>query len=98
MEDVFPISSDSPFLSIQLESKKYLSTETLKSLTGKWDPQVFIRIHRSAIVNISKVTSCVSRRNGDYDLTLSNGASVRLSGNYASAFNKHFHSSPQLKV
>lgn len=56
----------------------------------------FIRIHKSNLVNIDFVESFVSRFNGDYDLTLSNNVTLRISRNYAADFKKAFKQSHHL--
>jgi DNA-binding LytR/AlgR family response regulator len=90
VKDIFYFSANSPYVSIYHSSKKYLHTETLKSLEGQLDDKQFIRIHKSHIVNIHKITSIQSRQNGDYDLTLSDNTILRVSRNYAKNFNSRF--------
>jgi len=88
--DIVVITSATPYISIQLEDKKYLHTETLKSIGKQLDNTVFIRIHKSTIVNIRHVVSYTSRLNGDYDVLLKNGLQTRLSRTYAAAFKNVF--------
>lgn len=85
------IDTSAPYIAIHTLQKTYLHTETLKSISEKLDPQQFVRVHKSTLVNISEVLSYKSRLNGDYDLTLSNEEMVRLSRNYAPAFKKLIH-------
>ena len=73
------ITAATPYISIHLEKRKYLYSETLKTICDQLDNNTFIRIHKSTIVNISKVRSFKSRLNGDYDLLLTDGSSLRLS-------------------
>lgn len=90
--DIVVITSATPYIAIQLENKKYLHTETLKSVGKQLDNTVFVRIHKSTIVNIRHVVSYTSRLNGDYDVLLKNGLQTRLSRTYAAAFKKAFAS------
>ena len=55
----------------------------------------FVQIHKSLIVNLAHVESYKSRLNGDYDITMSNGTSLRLSRTYARAFKAKFEGSHQ---
>jgi DNA-binding LytR/AlgR family response regulator len=98
IEDILQITSATPYIFIHLENKKYLHSETLKSICNGLDSNVFVRVHKSTVINISKVRSFKSRLNGDYDLQLTNGELVRLSRTYAADFKNHFKSSPQVKV
>jgi len=84
--DIIHITSASPYVYLHLNHKKVLHSETLKSIGKQLDSSVFIRIHKSTLVNITKVRSFSSRLNGDYDVLLTNGDSVRLSRTYTSQF------------
>ncbi|MCS4301076.1 LytTR family DNA-binding domain-containing protein [Chryseobacterium sp. BIGb0232] len=91
VEDILQITSATPYVSIHVNDKKYLHSETLKSIHSKLDAYQFIRVHKSVLVNLSKVRSFRSRLNGDYDLEMSNGSVVRLSRTYAADFKNLFH-------
>lgn len=95
--DVFTITAATPYITIQLEDKKHLHTETLKSIGEQLDNKQFVRVHKSAIVNVDKVISFKSRLNGDYDILLKNGYLIRLSRTYAAHFKSLFQSSHQVK-
>jgi DNA-binding LytR/AlgR family response regulator len=71
---------------LQTADKKHFHSATLKSLVAQLPPATFIRVHKSAIVNMAFVKSLQSRGNGDYDITMQNNSIVRLSRNYAAAF------------
>lgn len=80
------ISAERPYIAIHSSGLRYLDNRTLKTIAGQLDPSIFIRIHRSIIVNIRYFQSLESRGNGDYDLQLSSGETLRLSRNYVSSF------------
>ncbi|MDR6923729.1 MULTISPECIES: LytTR family DNA-binding domain-containing protein [Chryseobacterium] len=90
ISDILYFSANSPYINIHHLSKKYLLTSTLRSLETQLDPTQFVRIHKSSIINIQKAVSYKSRLNGDYDVTLSDGAVLRISRNYASDFKMKF--------
>lgn len=90
VKDILQITSATPYISIHLENKKYLHSETLKSIHNQLDGNIFIRVHKSTLVNLSKVNSFKSRLNGDYDLEMTDGSVVRLSRTYAADFKNHF--------
>lgn len=79
------IKADSPYVIVQTEEHSYLHSASLKRVAGELDAR-FIKLHRSCIVNIDKVTAYHSRLNGDYDVHLSGDIKVRLSRNYAKQF------------
>ncbi|WP_421976094.1 LytR/AlgR family response regulator transcription factor [Roseivirga seohaensis] len=96
--DIIQITSATPYILIHLKNKKHLHSETLKSIYSQLDNSVFVRVHKSTVVNISKVSSFKSRLNGDYDLQLTNGEFVRLSRTYASNFKNHFDTSHRVNL
>ncbi len=89
-EDILYFSANSPYINIHHSSKRYLNSDTLKSIESQLDPEVFVRIHKSCVVNISKVKSKQSRQNGDYDITLVNSDVLRVSRSYAKKFNSAY--------
>ena len=90
VKDIYQITAETPYISIQLEGKKYLHSETLKSISAKLDDKIFVRVHKSTIVNLDKVVSLKSRLNGDYDIFLKNGVELRLSRTYAANCKSNF--------
>ena len=77
------ISSEKPYVAIHTSEKRLLHSGTLIAMEKCLNPEKFYRIHKSTIVNIKAITTLKSRGNGDYDLELQNGATVRMSRNYA---------------
>lgn len=80
--DIQVIISDKPYTAILTNTQKYLDNRSLKKLEEILDPVLFLRVHRSSIINKNHIISLRSRKNGDYDATLTNGQSVRLSRHY----------------
>ncbi|MCB0666211.1 MAG: LytTR family transcriptional regulator [Saprospiraceae bacterium] len=83
VDEIFSISTDRPYLSVQTRDRRFLYKASLKELQKKLNPGNFVRIHRSTIVNLKHIRALKSRGNGDYDLHLTNGNSIRLSRSYA---------------
>ncbi|MEQ8685853.1 MAG: LytTR family DNA-binding domain-containing protein [Imperialibacter sp.] len=90
VNDIFYVSSASPYIALHTATRKFLHSETLKALGEQLNQQQFVRIHKSTIVNIKEVESYQSRLNGDYDITLKNGEVVRMSRNYSTSFKAQF--------
>lgn len=98
VNDILYFSANSPYINIYHLSKKHLYTETLKSLENQLNDNQFVRIHKSYIVNIDKISSIQSRQNGDYDIALSDHTILRLSRNYAKNFKSRFAEQHQLTI
>lgn len=90
VNDIYQITAATPYISIQLEEKKYLHTETLKSISAQLDNDRFVRVHKSSIVNLDKVISFKSSLNGDYEILLKNNTAIRLSRTYVADFKSKF--------
>ncbi len=93
-KSILYLSAATPYVEFFTAEKKYLQQGSLKFFSEKLDPEVFVRIHKTTLVNVRKVDSLHSRGNGDYDLLLSNGQQLRLSRNYASDFRSRFEQAP----
>ncbi|RYY52655.1 MAG: LytTR family transcriptional regulator [Chitinophagaceae bacterium] len=89
--EILYISANTPYITIHLRGKRHLLHESLKSITGRLDPAIYTRVHKSCLVNITRVSSYTSRLNGDYDLTMDNGAAVRLSRHFAAGFKQRMN-------
>lgn len=84
--DIDWIEAEGDYIYIHTAVKKYLLRETLTSIEQKLEPQKFVRIHRSTIVNIDKIKNLKITEHGDYDVFLYNENKLRLSRNYKSRF------------
>jgi two-component system LytT family response regulator len=62
--------------------KTHLIRETLTALESKLDPRVFMRIHRSTIVNISRIKELKQHYQGEYVVVLNDATNLRLSRSY----------------
>lgn len=56
-DDILYVKSDSVYLYIHTSGKKYLFRETLKKMLDNLPHQHFLQVHRSYIINLSKITS-----------------------------------------
>jgi two-component system, LytTR family, response regulator len=82
------IESAGDYVYVNLNSKKHLVRETLTALEKNLDPQQFVRIHRSAIVNVEKIKNLHLNESGDYDVFLTTGMKLKLSRTYRDHFQK----------
>ncbi len=98
LKDIYKITAETPYVSIHVENKKYLHSETLKSIAIQLENEAFVRIHKSTIVNLEKVVSIKSRLNGDYDILLKNGSEIRLSRTYVTNFRSKLKDTHQVTI
>jgi two-component system, LytTR family, response regulator len=57
----------------------HLLRETLKQLEHRLDPERFVRVHRSIIVNLERITAVEPYFHGEYTLTLKDGTRLTSS-------------------
>ena len=96
VSEILYFSANPPYINLHLEGKKYLHNETLKSISIKLNPEQFVRVHKSTIVNIEMVASYTTRLNGDYDLTMKNNVQLRVSRNFATHFKNLYNKTHHL--
>ena len=82
------LSTERPYTIIHADDNKYYLDDSLKKLENLFDPTIFYRVHRSAIVNKNHIKELKSRKNGDFDAMLTNGLSVRFSRHYRKNWHK----------
>jgi two-component system, LytTR family, response regulator len=61
---------------------------TLAGLLEQLDPALFVRIHRSVVVNVTRVRALHPWYGGDYTATLTDGRELRVSRHYRDALLK----------
>lgn len=76
--DIEWIEADNQYVKIHSENRHYLHRQSLTELESLLDPTVFIRIHRSAIVNMRCIESIEPYFRGDYMVNLKSGTRVKL--------------------
>jgi len=67
------------YVRVYLGGRREVVRETLSGLEGRLDPARFCRVHRSAIVNLSRVRRLTVLQSGDAEAALAGGATVPVS-------------------
>ena len=61
---------------LSTDTGSHLLRETMTCLEGKLDPEAFLRVHRSFIVNLHHVKEVRTDKQGDMAVILANGEKV----------------------
>jgi len=77
--DVEWIAGDGNYARLHSAGRKHLVRETLKSVEAKLDPRKFVRVHRSAIVNVDCVATFEPHVHGQYVITMKDGSRITSS-------------------
>ncbi len=67
------------YVALATGGKKHLKQQTISSLEGTLDPSRFLRIHRSYIVNLERVTKVEPYRKDNHLVVLSDGTQLPVS-------------------
>jgi two-component system LytT family response regulator len=89
VDDIDWIEADSYYARLHVAGKEYLLREPLHRLERRLDPLHFVRVHRSAIVNVRRVKEVRHERTGERMVVLSTGARIRVSRNRWRWFAEH---------
>jgi two-component system, LytTR family, response regulator len=78
------------YVKLHLAGSTHLVRESMSALESQLDPRRFVRVHRSAIVNVDLVREIQPWFSGDQVLILRSGAKVKLSRTYRKTFDERF--------
>ena len=77
------IESANNYTILHCRAKDYLYSETLTALEHSLDPAMFLRVHRSHMVNLSRIAGVNSIAGGVYELELQSGVRVSTGRQYS---------------
>ncbi|MGI9105016.1 MAG: LytR/AlgR family response regulator transcription factor [Pyrinomonadaceae bacterium] len=76
------IEAEGNYLRLHVGKEAHLLRETMNRLASKLDPDKFLRIHRSTLVNIERIKELQPLFSGDYVVILRDGKQLTLSRSY----------------
>ncbi len=82
VDDIDWIDAAGDYMCVHAAGRTYVLRGTMKHLEELLNPETFVRVHRSAIVNRHRVTSMRPHRNGEYFLQLGSETELKLSRKY----------------
>jgi two-component system LytT family response regulator len=88
--DIDWIGADGDYVRIHTSGKSYLVRDTMGAMEERLDPSAFVRIHRSAIVNASRIKELRPYSSREYAVILRDGTRLRLSRRYRDRLRSHF--------
>jgi len=88
VEDIRWIEAQENYVRICTGKDSHLLRETIGSLENRLDPSSFLRVHRSAIVNLHHVKEVKNESDGDATVVLKSGEQVPMSRSYRSKIQK----------
>jgi two-component system LytT family response regulator len=86
--DIRWIGSEENYVRIHTGREAHLLRETMTNLEKRLDPERFLRVHRSSIVNLEYVEEVRSEPGGDGSVLLVSGEKISMSRGYRAYINK----------
>lgn len=77
------IEGDGNYARMHTAGRSHLVRETLTSVERRLDPHRFLRVHRSTIVNVDRITTMEPHGHGEYVVTMKDGTKLTSSRTYA---------------
>ena len=82
LEEIDWIEAADNYVRLHAGRESHLLRETMNSLEQRLDPEQFVRVHRSRIVNIDRVKELRPLFRGEYDLMLKDGTRLETGRGY----------------
>lgn len=86
MADIDWIEASGNYAILHVGGETFEIRSSLTRLEGELDPKRFVRVHKSHVVNISRVAEVTPWVSGDWRIRLQDGAEVNLSRRYRQRF------------
>jgi two-component system LytT family response regulator len=82
LEDVLYLQAAENYVQLHLKASRHLLHVPIATLEVSLDPQLFLRIHRSLIVNVRHIHELETGPHGEYIVVLHGGARLQSSRSY----------------
>jgi two-component system LytT family response regulator len=73
------ITASGPYAELHIGERVFAVREKMQTLEEKLDPEIFFRIHRSAIVRLDRIDTLLHAAGGDYAVRLKDGTELSVS-------------------
>jgi two-component system LytT family response regulator len=82
VQNIVHLEASKDYTIISSKDDQYVSSLGISKLEAKLDPDVFIRIHRSTIINLDHLNEIEKQANGGLSAVMDNGKSFPVSRSY----------------
>jgi two-component system LytT family response regulator len=82
VEDVLYVQAAENYVQLHLKASRHLLHVPIATLESSLDPEMFLRIHRSLIVNVRHVQELETGPHGEYIVVIKGGARLQSSRSY----------------
>ena len=86
--DIDWIEAAGVYVNLHVAGKELLYRAALNDLAARLDPMRFVRVHRSALVNIDSIVQLDPISHGEFEVVLKHGSRARVSRTYRAQLEK----------
>jgi two-component system LytT family response regulator len=90
LETVDWLGAADNYVALHAGAREYLVRDTIARIEQRLDPRQFVRIHRSTIVRIDRISELVPDLHGDFQVRLKSGVVLAMSRTYRAAVEDRF--------
>ena len=76
------VEADSNYIRVFVNERSYIIRNTLRSVEAKLDPDVFMRVNRSTIINVDRIRELIENEKNEYELILKDKRSIKWGRQY----------------
>jgi two-component system LytT family response regulator len=88
LDEIDWVEAAANYVRLNVGKEYYLLRETISRTSERLNPNEFIRIHRSTIVNVRKIKQLIPVNSGEYIVVLRNGKELSCSRGYRAALQR----------
>ncbi|MFT6053098.1 MAG: two-component system LytT family response regulator [Halioglobus sp.] len=93
IDDIDWVDAAGDYMCVHVKGETLILRSTLKNLVSKLDPEMFVRIHRSTVVNLKRIVKATPLHKGEYILDLDCDEQLKVSRNYRQAIKAFLNAS-----
>ncbi|MBX2876821.1 MAG: LytTR family DNA-binding domain-containing protein [Saprospiraceae bacterium] len=82
VEDIYFVKSEGNYVALHTQKKKYLYRLTMNAIAQELNPALFLRIHRSYLINTRYIAKQRYLQNNEFEFQLKNGQQLLSSKSY----------------
>ena len=82
VDDIAWVRAAGNYVELHVDQEEHLIRETLDGMGRQLDPQTFLRVHRSFLVNAEHIREIRPWSHGDHVVVMQDGTQIRLSRRY----------------
>lgn len=76
------VESEGDYVNVHTSTRSHLVRESMQAMERRLEPYGFLRIHRSAIINLDRIVRLVTTDSGDYEVHMTDGIALKVGRNY----------------